>query len=278
MNKKQVGHLKSIKINKILFVSTIIILLSFVLVSFVLDKKNIPISKWNLNVTYWTGIISAATTIMGVYLTLQYEKSRNKEQDKKNNLPVLVYSIKLSVYPFREKQRKRKIILDYKLIPTKEGKRGIHNLLIPIKVENIGVGIAVIKDVYCINKNKKTCYKGKNSDTSPTKLINKNDNSIFCIEILGIEKEDINNLSVNIEFYDIFQNRYEDVFYITKSYDETSVKEDWKRCVEYEKNKVDYNEASLKKDLELELNYIKKGGLIAKNLILYKSYLLDKMS
>lgn len=84
MNKKQVGHLKSIKINKILFVSTIIILLSFVL-----DKKNMPISKWNLNVTYWTGIISAATTIMGVYLTLQYEKSRSKEQDKKNNLPVL---------------------------------------------------------------------------------------------------------------------------------------------------------------------------------------------
>ncbi|MBB1094866.1 hypothetical protein H5R92_01350 [Limosilactobacillus sp. BG-MG3-A] len=274
MNKKQVGHLKSIKINKILFALTIII----ILLSFVLDKKNIPISKWNLNVTYWTGIISAATTIMGVYLTFQYEKSRSKEQDKKNNLPVLVYSIELSVYPFREKQRKRKTILDYKLISTKEDKRGIHNLLIPIKVENIGVGIAVIKDVYCINRNKKTCYKGNNSDTSPTKLINKNDNSIFCIEIFGIEKEDINNLSVNIEFYDIFQNRYEDVFYITKSYDEISVKEDWKRYVEYEKNKVDYNEASLENDLELELNYIKKGGLIARNLILYKSYLLDKMS
>lgn len=90
-----------------------------------------------------------------------------KSKIRKITYQSLVYSIKLSVYPFREKQRKRKIILDYKLIPTKEGKRGIHNLLIPIKVENIGVGIAVIKDVYCINRNKKTCYKGKNSDTSP---------------------------------------------------------------------------------------------------------------
>lgn len=266
------------KLNKIPWTVKVIIIV-LIISSFILDNRNIPISKWHLNVTYWTGIISSITTIVGVYLTFQYEKAISKEQNKKNNLPVLVYSIELSVYPFREKQRKRKIILDYKLVSTEKIKSGdMHKLLIPIEVKNIGIGIAVIKNIYCVDSNNRAFYKGKNNDTSPTKLINKNDDSIFYIEIFGIEKEDINNLSINVEFYDIFQNRYKDVFHITKYYDEKSIREDYKRYVEHEKNKIGYNNAKLEKDLDLELNYIKNGDLIAENLILDKSYILDRIS
>lgn len=91
------------KLNRVLIPILIIIIIGLFV-----DSKNIVASRYGINVSCWATLMSSFITILGVYVTFEYERSQDKKEEKRNNLPFLIYSIKLSVFPYRKKQHRRK--------------------------------------------------------------------------------------------------------------------------------------------------------------------------
>ena len=182
------------KLNRVLIPILIIIIIGLFV-----DSKNIVASRYGINVSCWATLMSSFITILGVYVTFEYERSQDKKEEKRNNLPFLIYSIKLSVFPYRKKQHRRKKVLDYKLSP-----KIIEydcTLLIPIQVDNIGIGLAIITSITCFDSKNKIDYNCVSNETSRTKVIKKSGSSTFYIEIEGVDRKNLEYLNITVMLY-----------------------------------------------------------------------------
>ena len=74
--------------------------------------------------------------------------------------------------------------MDYKLSPKKI--EYDCTLLIPIQVDNIGIGLAIITSITCFDSKNKIDYNCVSNETSRTKVIKKSGSSTFYIEMQGL--------------------------------------------------------------------------------------------
>lgn len=180
----------------------ILILGSIVLLIFILDFSNVVIVRARINIEFWSSFISALigamVTIYGVYWTISAENRKSKQDLINSNKPCLQYSISIGIYPYRKiDQSKRTAILDYEIEFSQNPNQ---SLIFPLYVENIGLGHAFIEDIRVDNK--------KPDIPERKKIIRKDGDSVFYVEIKNISKGEIKNLKLIVYYEDFFGTKY----------------------------------------------------------------------
>ena len=171
---------------------------------FGVDTQNLVIKIFKLNIEFWSSLISALigamVTIYGIYWTISAENKKAKEDLINSHKPFLRYFISIGIYPYRKiDQSKRTAILDYEIEFSKDSGK---SLIFPFFVENIGLGHAFIKDIRVDNKKPDTSKR--------TKIIKKDGDSVFYVEIKNISKGEIKDLKLIVDYEDFFETKYSD--------------------------------------------------------------------
>lgn len=171
---------------------------------FYIDTQDIILKKFNLNIEFWSSLISAVigsiVAICGVYWTLNEENKKYKEDLRNSHKPYLRYYISIGVYPYRSvDQNRRTAILDYNL--SNSDSSGERFVIFPLDVENIGLGHAFITKVEAEIGDKAFNAEG----VSREKIIKKDENSVFFIKVSGINaEEELKNLKIKIKYKSLF--------------------------------------------------------------------------
>lgn len=170
---------------------------------FYIDTQDIILKKFNLNIEFWSSLISAVigsiVAICGVYWTLNEENKKYKEDLRNSHKPYLRYYISIGVYPYRSVQNRRTAILDYNL--SNSDSSGERFVIFPLDVENIGLGHAFITKVEAEIGDK--AFNAE--EVSREKIIKKDENSVFFIKVSGINaEEELKNLKIKIKYKSLF--------------------------------------------------------------------------
>lgn len=182
---------------------------------FYIDTQDIILKKFSLNIEFWSSLIGAIATICGIYLTLNEENKKYKEDLRNSHKPYLRYYISIGVYPYRSiDQNRRTAILDYNL--SSSDSSGERFVIFPLDVENNGLGHAFITKVEA-----KIGDKAFNAEeTSRYKIIKKDENSVFFIKVSGINaEEDLKKLKIKITYKSLFGESETDTLSIAISED-----------------------------------------------------------
>lgn len=251
-----------------------LIFVGIIIVLATIDYYNFGNLAAHFNITFWAAIIGSVTTILGVYLTLNNDTKKRKKQNRLENRPYLLYTIQLYVYPYRIRQNRHKGVFDYILKENESDPDEVNNLLIPLDVRNLGVGLAIIYSikVYYRQNGNYIIFTVNKKDKKRTKLIGKADNSIFYIEVKDIcskiletmgnvDVEEIikKNVKIKIKFADIIGNRYRNTIKVLEFYDSKGAKRDLKE-------KLVGNDKYLKYDCDKIKKYLNNNNLIAKKI------------
>lgn len=133
-------------------------------------------------------------------------------------MPFLVIDNYLPAYIIRSLQNKRTEVKDYCFLFKKFGNNK-NNLVIPLRVNNIGIGLAIIENIQCSYK--QLFASCKISDVSPigsSKVIKKAGESIFLITVKNISQNQFKDLEFVIHFSDVQGNLYQTKFAIENIY------------------------------------------------------------
>lgn len=118
---------------------------------------------------YYGALIGGGVTVLGIYWTLKHESENSKEERRKNSLPILSFNFSPEHISYG-KGTKLEFKTDFGLNPfsdydiaidTTVGKKGFkeysnHSFIEfgKLKIENIGLGVAVFSKIY-LKRNKK---------------------------------------------------------------------------------------------------------------------------
>lgn len=222
-----------VKMSKKIFWIIILILILVLLGLFHIDTKDCILKTYRLNNEFWSSLISAIigaiVTIYGIYWTISVENKKHRADLINSHKPYLRYFISIGIYPYRKiDQSKRTDILDYKIEFSQSPDK---SLIFPLYVENIGLGHAFIEDIRIDEKGP--------SKSKRMKIIKKDDDSVFYVEIKNISKDEIKKIKLVVHYKDFFDTKYSDTIKVafTKDgepvlFDKNSAKEALNRYFE----------------------------------------------
>ena len=191
----------------------------FILKTYILNSEILSNLISALNSEFWSNLISALigaiVTIVGIYWTLAVQKKQSNIDLLNSHRPYLRYRISLGVYPYRIiDQRQRTAVLDYEISNSNSSDEQF--VIFPLDVENVGLGLAFITDV-------KAEIDGKTLDKDKEfreKIINKGENSVFYIKVLGVSYGELKKLKLKITYKSFFEEFTTETISIAKREDD----------------------------------------------------------
>lgn len=191
-------------------------ILIFLIFLFILDKNDFIVKCFHLNIEFWSAMLG----FLGVILTILYASYQSRKDERRANRPFLVYSMVLAVYPYRVlTSNKDGLILDYIIDKTgEEGKSNdkCYTLVFPMMVKNIGKGVAFISKVYVEYEESQGVPKTFDSNNNRDKIIEVNQEKKFFVRLNGFTLNDLEKLTLRIDYEDMYHEEYNDGIVLSK--------------------------------------------------------------